>query len=124
MPARTGPPSRPLTADSIQVVSIRPLASRPRPRPPDRGRARRAGTRMMPDSRPCGAVRQERKDLPGRPSSARMSRTRAALPGGPAMFASFNARALGLALPARPTIALASDAGFAGVDLLVRDLVD
>ena len=40
------------------------------------------------------------------------------------MFASFNARAVGLAeLSALKTIDLAAEAGFEGVDLLVRDLV-
>lgn len=40
------------------------------------------------------------------------------------MFLSFNARALGLDLTAAESIALAHDAGFAGVDLLIRDLVE
>ncbi|MBX6315508.1 MAG: sugar phosphate isomerase/epimerase [Isosphaeraceae bacterium] len=40
------------------------------------------------------------------------------------MFPSFNARALGLDLSAEATIDLAAAAGFRGVDLLVRDLVD
>ena len=40
------------------------------------------------------------------------------------MYASFNARALGLTLSAAETIELAAGAGFAGVDLLVRDLLD
>jgi sugar phosphate isomerase/epimerase len=40
------------------------------------------------------------------------------------MFASFNARAVGLKLSAAETIELAAQAGFAGVDLLVRDLLD
>jgi sugar phosphate isomerase/epimerase len=40
------------------------------------------------------------------------------------MFMSFNARAVGLDLPAEETLALAAGAGFGGVDLLVRDLVD
>ena len=40
------------------------------------------------------------------------------------MFTSFNARALGLSLPAEATIDLAAAAGFGGVDLLVRDLVE
>ncbi|HWE39964.1 MAG TPA: TIM barrel protein [Isosphaeraceae bacterium] len=40
------------------------------------------------------------------------------------MFASFNARAVGLSLSAAETIDLAAAAGFEGVDLLVRDLVD
>jgi len=40
------------------------------------------------------------------------------------MYASFNARAVGLALSAAETIELAAQAGFAGVDLLVRDLLD
>jgi len=40
------------------------------------------------------------------------------------VFTSFNARALGLTLPAAATIDLAASAGFEGVDLLVRDLMD
>lgn len=40
------------------------------------------------------------------------------------MFPSFNARALGLDLTAAETIGLAHEAGFGGVDLLVRDLAD
>ena len=40
------------------------------------------------------------------------------------MFASYNARAIGHVLPARAAIELAAAAGFGGVDLLVRDLVD
>jgi sugar phosphate isomerase/epimerase len=40
------------------------------------------------------------------------------------MYASFNARAAGLNLSAAETIELAARAGFGGVDLLVRDLVD
>jgi sugar phosphate isomerase/epimerase len=40
------------------------------------------------------------------------------------MYSSFNARAAGLDLSARETIDLASSTGFAGVDLLIRDLVD
>lgn len=40
------------------------------------------------------------------------------------MFASFNARAVGLALPAVETVELAARHGFGGVDLLVRDLID
>ena len=40
------------------------------------------------------------------------------------MYASFNARAVGLTLSATETIELAAQAGFAGVDLLVRDLLD
>jgi sugar phosphate isomerase/epimerase len=40
------------------------------------------------------------------------------------MFPSFNARAMGLSLSAEATIDLAARAGFAGVDLLVRDLVE
>ena len=40
------------------------------------------------------------------------------------MYASFNARAVGLTLSAAETIELAAGAGFAGVDLLVRDLLD
>jgi sugar phosphate isomerase/epimerase len=39
------------------------------------------------------------------------------------MFASWNARAVGLEMPARETIETAARAGFLGVDLLVRDLV-
>jgi sugar phosphate isomerase/epimerase len=38
------------------------------------------------------------------------------------MFASWNARAVGLQIPARETIEIAAGAGFGGVDLLVRDL--
>lgn len=40
------------------------------------------------------------------------------------MFPSFNARAVGLTLPAGRTIEIAARAGFVGVDLLVRDLLD
>ncbi len=40
------------------------------------------------------------------------------------MFLSLNARALGLDLPASATIDHAAAAGFGGVDLMVRDLVD
>jgi sugar phosphate isomerase/epimerase len=40
------------------------------------------------------------------------------------MYASFNARAVGLTLPASTTIELAARAGFGGVDLMVRDLLD
>src|SRR4051812_29860497 len=40
------------------------------------------------------------------------------------MFASFNARAVGLKLSAAATLDLAAGAGFAGVDLLVRDLLE
>jgi sugar phosphate isomerase/epimerase len=40
------------------------------------------------------------------------------------LYPSFNARALGVDADADRTIALAALAGFAGVDLLVRDLVD
>ncbi len=40
------------------------------------------------------------------------------------MYASLNARALGLGLSAGEAIDLAAAAGFAGVDLLVRDLVE
>ena len=40
------------------------------------------------------------------------------------MFTSLNARALGLELTACATVELAAQAGFAGVDLLVRDLVE
>jgi sugar phosphate isomerase/epimerase len=40
------------------------------------------------------------------------------------MLTSFNARALGLSLPAARTIDLAAAAGFDAVDLLVRDLID
>ena len=40
------------------------------------------------------------------------------------MFTSFNARAIGLTLTAEATIDLAAGAGFGGVDLLVRDLVE
>jgi len=40
------------------------------------------------------------------------------------MYTSFNARALGLDLSAEETLTLASDAGFQGVDFLVRDLVE
>ncbi len=40
------------------------------------------------------------------------------------MYPSFNARALGLNLSARETIELAHSAGFLGVDLLVRDLLE
>lgn len=40
------------------------------------------------------------------------------------MFSSFNARALGLTLSADETLRLASEHGFGGVDLMVRDLVD
>jgi sugar phosphate isomerase/epimerase len=40
------------------------------------------------------------------------------------MFPSFNARAVGLSLSAAETIEIAADAGFGGVDLLVRDLLD
>jgi sugar phosphate isomerase/epimerase len=39
------------------------------------------------------------------------------------MFASWNARAVGLEMPARETIETAARVGFRGVDLLVRDLV-
>jgi sugar phosphate isomerase/epimerase len=39
------------------------------------------------------------------------------------MYASFNARAVGLTLSAKATIAVAASAGFAGVDLMIRDLV-
>ncbi len=39
------------------------------------------------------------------------------------MFPSFNARAVGLTLTAAETIEIAADAGFRGVDLLVRDLL-
>ena len=40
------------------------------------------------------------------------------------MYPSWNARAVGLNLTAQETIHIASTAGFSGVDLLVRDLVD
>ncbi len=41
------------------------------------------------------------------------------------MFASFSARAVGLPdLPVATTIAIAADAGFEAVDLMIRDLVD
>jgi sugar phosphate isomerase/epimerase len=40
------------------------------------------------------------------------------------MFASWNARALGLSSAAEETITVAAAAGFPGVDLMVRDLVD
>ena len=41
------------------------------------------------------------------------------------MFQSFNARAVGLAsLPALDTIEVAAEAGFEGVDLMIRDLAD
>ncbi len=40
------------------------------------------------------------------------------------MFSSFNARALGLNLSTEETLSIASEAGFDGVDLLVRDLVE
>ncbi len=40
------------------------------------------------------------------------------------MFMSFNARATGLELSAEETVGLAYEAGFGGVDLLVRDLVE
>jgi sugar phosphate isomerase/epimerase len=40
------------------------------------------------------------------------------------MYPSWNARAVGLSLTAQETIYTASTAGFTGVDLLVRDLVD
>jgi len=40
------------------------------------------------------------------------------------MFTSFNARALGLTLSADETLRLASENGFGGVDLMVRDLID
>lgn len=40
------------------------------------------------------------------------------------MYASWNARAVGLVLDARETVEIAAKAGFAGVDLLVRDLVE
>jgi sugar phosphate isomerase/epimerase len=40
------------------------------------------------------------------------------------MYASFNARMVGLTLSATATLELAADAGFDGVDLMVRDLVD
>ena len=40
------------------------------------------------------------------------------------MYASFNARAVGLALSAEATIDLAAAAGFGGGDLLIRDLAD
>jgi len=40
------------------------------------------------------------------------------------MFESWNSRAVGLALSARETIEIAAIAGFAGVDLMVRDLVE
>ena len=40
------------------------------------------------------------------------------------MFASFNARAIGVTMPAARAIDLAAAVGFGGVDLLVRDLVE
>ena len=40
------------------------------------------------------------------------------------MFATWNARAVGLNVPARETIKIAASAGFAGVDLMVRDIVE
>ncbi|MDX2037590.1 MAG: sugar phosphate isomerase/epimerase family protein [Isosphaeraceae bacterium] len=40
------------------------------------------------------------------------------------MYVSFNARALGSPLSAEETVALAARAGFEGVDLLIRDLVE
>lgn len=40
------------------------------------------------------------------------------------MFASFNARAVGLTLSATTTLELSARAGFGGVDLMVRDLLD
>lgn len=44
--------------------------------------------------------------------------------GPPALCPSFNARAVGLDLAAEQSVDLASACGFAGVDLMVRDLVD
>src|SRR3954467_742380 len=41
-----------------------------------------------------------------------------------AMYPSWNARAVGLDLRAHDAIVVAAEAGFEGVDLLVRDLVD
>ncbi len=40
------------------------------------------------------------------------------------MYASWNARAVGVSLPASDTVEIAARAGFQGVDLLVRDLVE
>jgi sugar phosphate isomerase/epimerase len=40
------------------------------------------------------------------------------------MYPSLNSRALGLDLPAKATLELASEAGFEGVDLMVRDIVE
>jgi sugar phosphate isomerase/epimerase len=40
------------------------------------------------------------------------------------MYPSWNARAVGLTLPAAETVQIAATAGFPGVDLLVRDLVE
>jgi sugar phosphate isomerase/epimerase len=40
------------------------------------------------------------------------------------MFTSFNPRAVGLRLPTHDVVGLAAAAGFEGVDLMVRDLVD
>jgi len=40
------------------------------------------------------------------------------------MYASWNARAVGLSLPAHETIEIAASTGFVGVDLLVRDIVE
>jgi len=40
------------------------------------------------------------------------------------MYASFNARTIGLTLSAARTLELAADAGFDGEDLMVRDLLD
>ena len=40
------------------------------------------------------------------------------------MYASFNARALGLQLSGPETLRMAAENGFGGVDLMVRDLID
>src|SRR4051794_7653153 len=40
------------------------------------------------------------------------------------MFPSWNARAVGLSMPAPETIEIASTVGFAGVDLPVRDIAE
>ena len=40
------------------------------------------------------------------------------------MYPSWNARAVGLYLSAEETITIAAEAGFSGVDLLVRDVIE
>jgi sugar phosphate isomerase/epimerase len=70
------------------------------------------------------AARAKTVDSTDRLDQARVFREARETRTSPAMFSSFNARAIGRSMPSRQAVEIAARVDFGGIDLLVRDLIE